>query len=299
MPVVFAIGCWPYAVLTMLDTRVIGSHAAIYTDAARTWLAGGNPWYTGPELAVFAGPPPMLLPFVPFIGLPLDLTRLVWVGGSAILAIWTLRRIGFPPYWLAFPPIFEVIVVGHPEVLVLWLLVLGGPSSGLAVLIKPYAGIALLAERRWTAMVVVAVALVSTVAFLPWGLFIQELPHIAKLLVVQNNGDSVFQQPVLVAIGLIALAWIGMRRGLWLAVPLLWPYAQPTYKVMTVPALSPIVALFWAIPIPGSTFVGIVVEASLSWLAVRRAIPKWLRSGLGPAIPAIPWRRATADRVLT
>lgn len=295
LPIAFAIGCWSYAVAAIVDTRSLGSHAAIYTDAAATWLAGGNPWRVGPEWAIFAGPPPMLLPFVPFINLPLDLTRLVWVGGSAMLAIWTLRRIGLPPYWLGFPPIFQVIQLGHPEMLVLWLLVLGGPASGLTVLIKPYSGVALLAERRWTAMVVVAVAFLASAAFLPWALFIQELPRIATTLAAQSNGDSVFGQPVLMVVAVVALASIGVRRGLWLAVPLLWPYAQPTYKVMTVPALSPILAFFWAIPIPGSTLVGIVVEASLSWLAARHAIPGWLRSGLGPAIP---WSRARTDRVL-
>ena len=35
----------------------------------------------------------MLLPFVPFINLPLDLTRFVWVVGSAVLAVWTFRRL--------------------------------------------------------------------------------------------------------------------------------------------------------------------------------------------------------------
>src|SRR5439155_190270 len=82
-------------------------------------------------------------------GLPLDITRLVWVGGSLALAIWTLRRIGLPGYWLAFPPLFQAIQLGHPEVLVLWLLVSGGVASGLAAVIKPYAGFALLAELFW------------------------------------------------------------------------------------------------------------------------------------------------------
>jgi hypothetical protein len=282
LPVVFAIGCWPYPQLVLADPRILGSHAAIYTDAARTWLAGGNPWYVGPELAIFAGPPPMLLPFVPFINLPLDLTRSVWVVGSLTMAVCALRRLELPPYFLAFPPVFSVIVIGHPEMLVLWLIVLGGPLSGLAVLVKPYAGVALLAERRWRAILLAAAALLVTAPFLPWAQFVQELPHIGTSLLVQNTGDPVLETPLLVPLAIVALAWIGVRRGLWLAVPLLWPYAQPTYKVMTVPALSPVIALFWAIPLPGVTLVGVVAEAGLSWIAVRYALPSWLRSGLGP-----------------
>jgi hypothetical protein len=277
----FAFGCWPHSVAAIIAPQSIGSHAAIYTDAARTWLAGGNPWTVGPELAVFAGPPPMLLPFVPFINLPVDLTRLVWVGGTLILAIWTLRRLGMPPYWLAFPPLFEVIELGHPEVLILWLLVLGGPVSGLAAMVKPYSGLAILAERRWTALLALAVGLVATAPLLPWFEFIRELPRIAELVVIQNNGDSVFGQPVLMVVAVAALAVLGPRRGLWLATPVLWPYAQPTYKVMTVPALSPVCAFFWAIPVPGFTLVGVVAEAALLWIGRRSTLPAWLRAGLG------------------
>ncbi len=293
---VFAIGCWPYPQLVLADPRTLGSHAAIYTDAARTWLAGGNPWYVGPELAIFAGPPPMLLPFVPFINLPLDLTRSVWVVGSLAIAVWTLRRLGLPPYFLAFPPIFSVIVVGHPEMLVLWLLLLGGPASGLAVLVKPYAGVPLLAERRWRAFLVAGLAILLTAPLLPWAQFFVELPHIGTLLVVQNTGDSVLRTPILLPLALVALAWIGLRRGLWLAVPLLWPYSQPTYKVMTVPALSPVIAMFWAIPIPGSTLLGIIIEAVLGWLSATRHLPDWLRSGLGPIAG---WGRPAVARVTT
>jgi hypothetical protein len=281
-------------VLAIADTRVFGAHASIYTDAARTWLSGGNPWLVGPDAAVFAGPPPMLLPFVPFIALPLDMTRLVWVVGGLLLMAWTLRRIGLPPYFLVFPPIFQVVLVGHPETLVLWLLVLGGPASGLITLIKPYAGVALVAERRWAAIALAGAAVLVSVPLLPWALFFEELPRIASNLARQSNGDSVFGQPVLMVVVLVALASIGVRRALWLSVPLLWPSAQPTYKVMTVPALSPVLALFWAIPIPGATLLGIVVEAVLCWAAARRTLPSWLASGLGPVTP---WRSSAAARV--
>ena len=42
---------------------------------------------------------------------------------------------------------FQAIFLGHPEVLVVALLVFGGPLSGVAAVIKPYAAAPLLAEK--------------------------------------------------------------------------------------------------------------------------------------------------------
>ena len=283
LPVVFALVSGRNALDAILDFRSVGSHASIYTDAAATWLAGGDPWHVGPAAAIFAGPPPMLLPFVPFVGLPLDLTRFVWVVGSAALAIWTLRRLGLPGYWLGFPPVFGAILLGHPEVLVLWLLVLGGAISGLAAAIKPYAVLALLAERRWRAVLLAAAVVVITAAVLPWPRFINEFPEIRATIESQAYGDSVFGQPVLMLIAIIALGSLGLRRALWLATPLLWPAAQPIYKVVSVPQISPLLAVFWAIPVPGATLAGVVTEAVLIQVGRRRVMPGWLQSGIGSA----------------
>jgi len=102
LPIIFALGSADFALAGFLDPRSIGSHALIYTDAARAWLTGGNPWTVGPPGAVFAGPPTMLLPFVPFVPLPGDVTRLIWVGGSVLLAAFVLRRLNVPGWWIGF-----------------------------------------------------------------------------------------------------------------------------------------------------------------------------------------------------
>lgn len=285
LPVVFAVFSARFVLESVVDFRGVGSHAAIYTAAASAWLAGGDPWLVGPPAAVFSGPPPMLLPFVPFVGVPVDLTRIIWVVGGILLAFWTFRRLGLPGYWIAFPPLFQVIRLGHPEVLVLWLLVVGGAVSGLAAVIKPYAGAALLAERRWSAIALAATVVLVTAPFLPWPRFFSELPMILENLAAQSHGDSVFGQPVLMVIAVVALLGLGLRRGLWLAAPLLLPNAQTGYKVASVPQLSPLVAVFWAIPIPGATLAGVVTEALLLQIAKRRAIPGWLGSGIGSQLP--------------
>ena len=282
MMLTFAIFSGFHAFEALIFPPSVGSHAGNYTVAAAAWQAGEDPWLTGPPAAIFAGPPPMLLPFVPFVGLPYDLTRLIWVVGSLILAVWSLRRLRLPGYWLVFPPMFQAIMLGHPEVLVLWLLIVGGPLSGLGGLIKPYAGFALLAERRWSAIVIAGIVLVLTAPLLPWQYFISDLSKITANLGAQSHGDSVFGSPILMAVAAIALLSLGLRRGLWLAAPLLWPSAQPIYKVTTVPRLSPVLAIAWSIPIPGATLIGLVIEASLTALGRFRRLPPWLDAGIGP-----------------
>jgi hypothetical protein len=290
--VVFTWGAASWALIVLIQPTGLGSHANIYASAAAAWLAGGDPWTVGPPAAVFAGPPPMLLPYLPFVSLPVDVTRLAWFFGDLVVAAWAIRRLGLPAYWLAFPPLFSAIILGHVEVLLLGLLVLRGPLSGLAALVKPYAALPLLAERRWSALAVAAAAAVATLLILPWGRFFAEAGSITATLARQNVGDSVFGDPGLMIVAIVALASLGFRRALWLAVPLLWPYAQPLYKTMTIPMLAPVIALAWAIPIPGATLAGVVALAVLVNVARFRPLPAWLQLGIGTlALPMAHDRR--------
>jgi hypothetical protein len=281
-------------VVIVVAPGLVGSHALIYTEAARALLTGADPWQVGPPLAVFAGPPTMLLPYALFTFLPTDVTRFGWVAIDLGISIWAIRRLGLPAYWVAFPPLFEAIVLGHPEVLLLGLLVLGrdararfaAPLAGLAVLVKPYAALPLVAERRIGALIVAAVATAATLLFLPWARFVDELPAISANLARQNVGDSTYGAPLLMVVAILALVALGPRRALWLAVPVLWPYAQPIYKTMSIPVMPPLLALLWAIPIPGLTLVGLVALALLTLLERRRALPSWLLAGIRPASKA-------------
>ena len=280
------------------DPSLLGSHGVIYAEAARAWLTGSNPWTAGPAGAVFAGPPTMLLPFAPFAFLPGEVVRYAWLAGMAVLAVWTIWRFKLPRYWLAFPPILSAVVLGHPEVLVLALLALGGHRrlsghdarrariggavSGLAAIIKPYAAAALLAERRWLAFVIAAATVLATALFLPWGTFLREWTAISKAIAEQSHGDSVFGDPLLMVVGVAALLVLGPRRALWLATPVLWPSAQPLYKVVAMPGISRMLALFWAVPIPGATLTGVLVEAAVVLAGRRWTLPAWLRLGVEP-----------------
>lgn len=279
----FAIGSAHSLLFILIEPGILGSHAIIYTDAARAWLSGGDPWQVGPPSVIFAGPPPMLLPFAILAPLPVEGIRWISVIGTAALAWWTVRRLGLPMYWLIFPHIFASILLGHPEVLVLALLVAGGALSGLAAVIKPYAGFPLLAERRWRAIAIAAAVVVLTAPFLPWPRFIEQLPMITANLARQAQGDSTFGSPLLMVVAVVALARLGLRRALWLATPVLWPNAQPLYKVPSVPALSPVIAVTWAIPIPGLTLAGVVLEALALEIGRHRPLPRFLQLGIAEA----------------
>ena len=292
---VFALFSGLQALEGLILPIAVGSHAANYTAAAAAWLQGGDPWQVGPPAAIYAGPPPMLLLFVPFTQLPVDLTRPIWVGAMLVLAIWSVRRLGLPGYWVAFPPMFQAIFLGHPEVLVLALLVFGGPLSGIAAVIKPYAAAPLLAERRWSAFLVAIALVIVTAPLLPWSTFVADLPSIAANLVRQNHGDSTFGSPILIVLAVLGLASLGLRRGLWLSVPLLWPLAQPMYKTASLPALSPFLAIAWSIPVPGLTLIGLLVEAIVLRFASRRPLPSWLMHGFAPAPFRGPFGPATSS----
>ena len=278
--IAFVIGS-AWAVLpSLVYPGLIGSHAVLYTLAAQTILAGGDPWSVGPAATIFAGPPTMPLTFVGFAFAPDLLIRVSWIAIDVVVAVWAIRRLGLPFYWIAFPPLLQTIVLGHPEVLLLGLLVGGKLLSGLAILVKPYAVFPLMAERRWGALGVGVGAVLLTIPFLPWGRFFTELPAIIGTIARQNNGDSTFGDPIPLAIGVVALLSLGLRRALWLAVPVLWPFAQPNYKVMTIPALAPVLAIAWAIPIPGLTLAGVVVLAVLVTINRLRPLPEWLQRGI-------------------
>lgn len=312
LPITFALGSAQTVIFAIVAPSFVGSHAVIYTDAARFWLTGRDPWSAGPPAVIFAGPPTMLVPFLPFVDLPGDVTRAVWVIGGGLVTIWSLRRLRLPAYWIGFPPIVGAVILGHPETLILWVLVLGltadphGLLSGVAATVKPYVGFALLAERRWAAIALGIVLVTFSLPFLPWARFLAELPEISANLARQNVGDSTFGQPVLIPIALVALLSLGPRRGLWLATPLVWPFAQPIYKIMTVPQLSRVMALVWALSFPGATLLGIILEAALIGIQRHRRLPGWLAAGIGPAAEGLgpdpgwgPWlrRRASVDVV--
>ena len=185
-----------------------------------------------------------------------------------------------PAYWIAFPPIVQAIVLGHPEVLVLWLLVARrARSAGLAAAIKPYAGLPLLAERRWRALVVAGVVLSRpprpAVGPVPRGAarssprrWRRQSPRRLGVRVAGPDGRR----------GRRPCASLGLRRGLWLAAPVLWPSRAADLQDRRDPgAVAAASRIAVGDPDPGATLVGVVVEAGSS---CDRRDAGWLPTGL-------------------
>jgi hypothetical protein len=94
--------------------------------AAEHWSAGGQV-YPASAMLVTDGPnlpflyPPFLLPLiVPFSHLPHEVVWAVWVGLTALVAVWTCRRLGMPwlavPFALLWPQFFAGIFLGNVQI---------------------------------------------------------------------------------------------------------------------------------------------------------------------------------------
>jgi hypothetical protein len=263
LPFVFVLVTGFRASLFLLLPQDTGVDARLYADASRIWLDGGDPWLTRTTVdgLYFASTPPTLLLFAPFAHIDPWLTTVIWMTGLSLLAALALREMHLPAWWLAFPPLSDAIIQGNPDALVFAMLILGGGRlAWLAVFGKMYAVIPALSYGR-RAMAPIAVALALTLPILPWGQYLADLPQIVANLDVQATHSSTWGTPF-VFIAAPALLLLG-RRSLWLAVPAIWPSAQPHYGASSIPGLSPVIALFWAFPHPASLTVGLVLEVVL------------------------------------
>jgi hypothetical protein len=261
LPLVFFFVSGRWFASYLVGPGSLGFDARLYAVAARALVEGRDPWHADLFGAHFAGPPTTLIPFVPFAYAPEEVVAAAWIGGSLLLAILILRRLGLPPWWLAFPPLFFAIVTGSVEVLMVALLVAGGVTSGLAAVLKPYAVLPLLAERRWGALVVAMAACAATLLALPWGTFVGDLPYISDRLQFQSFASNAFGNIPLMLIAAAALLSMGIRRALWLATPVLWPNTQVHYAAMTLPVITPLLATCWALDFPNAMVVGVVLAA--------------------------------------
>ena len=268
LPLVFVVSSGRWFASFVAFPGSLGYDARVYSVAARAMLEGHNPWTAELNGGTIVGPPTTLIPYAPFAYLPQEVSAALWIMGSFLIGALILRRLGLPPWWLAFPPLFDPIVLGNEEVLMVGLLVLGGRFAGLAPLLKPYSVVPLVVQRRWREIGVSIVVGLATLVAVPWGTFIDSLPLIRERIVSQNFGDNAFGNPLLVAIAVVALLSLGSRPGAWFATPVLWPYAQTHYGLMTLPIMPPLLALVWSLPIPEAITVGIVV------LAVARAVAR-------------------------
>ena len=251
-----------------------GWDAVVYTQAAREWLQGGNPWASGAYAIGFAAPPPSFLPFVPFTPLPDQAVSVLWVGIALLSALYSIRRLALPVWWLLFPPVSLGIMTGSSALLVTALLLRGTAlAGGLGVLTRIYAALPLLVLGRWRSLLVAGALLLAT-APMPWGLYWDERARVGQLL--EGTSDlSAASAPWLLPPAIVGLVLLGRWRASWLIVPTLWPNTQLYYSVIALPVVGsmPLLALSIAVPVPGLIVVGILAEAVLERVRIRRARP--------------------------
>ncbi len=267
LPIVFAVSTGLQISKYIAVPEGVGFDARLYTAAAREWLAGGDPWSVTRLGIPFGAPPPTLLAYVPFTPLPDWLVVQIWVIGSFALAALAIRAIGFRWWWICFWPIVDGALVGNPDVVVLALLVIARRYiGGVAPVLKVYAMLPLIAERRWRSIAAFGLVLLITLPVLPWALWVADLPSISLALERTAATTSVSGNLFLVLIGIAALLALGWRRAGWLAVPVLWPWTQPHYLAMSTPALTPMLAMVWCIPNPPPlAILGSIIVAAIGF----------------------------------
>lgn len=267
--------------------RDIGLDARVYLAATRAWLAGGDPWAAGSDGVLFAAPPPSLLPVAPFAWMSPDAFTALVITASVVAAVFVLRRLGLPLWWLLFPPIVEAFSVASLNILVLAALLTGWAWIGAVA--KSYAAVPLLALGHFRQLAIAAAIAVVTLPFLPWATFFGH--DLGIVLSIQaGGGRSAWINPILLLpLGLVALAVIGRRKAAWWAVPVLWPATQFHYIVFALPArLSTPAAAILALPVPGAAVAAVALEGLLQ-LARRRARaanpagPRVIAEQAGPA----------------
>jgi hypothetical protein len=265
---------WTFAVLSYLDLarhdpELFGGDAAIYYRAALAFRSGTSPWDAfvvspqGHEYH-FAALPPTVLALLPFT--EINERAFIWLSifASVGAALWIVRRLGLPWWWLMFPPLLQGVYVANPQIILLALLLAGSSVLGsLAPMLKIYAFAPLIGERRYRALAIAAALMAASWLAAPqlWSEYLARAPEISDRLLIESWGGYTaigFYSNVLPAVGIVGvvmLALVDFKAAGWLAGPALVPASQLHLSTMAMPVLARgapmllIVAL--AIPIRG------------------------------------------------
>ena len=241
-----------------------GSNAILYADAAHAWLTGADPWQVVEGGIRFAAPPPTLLLFAPFAFIPSFAVAALWFIADIGALTFSIGRLRLAWWWVLFPPIMEGLLDASPEPMMLACLVATGPVvRGIAPIIKVYAIAPLLGQRRWRAVGVSALILIATGLVLPWRQFLADWPVVSDALVNGTANLSAYSVPLLLPFGLAGLAALGLKRAGWLASPCFGRTLSSTTRRCRLPAMTPLLAIGFSLPIPGAPAVAVAVQALL------------------------------------
>lgn len=259
----------------------VGIDATIYYRGVVAWLHGSNPWdaavVVGGSAYHYAGTPVTTVLMAPAGLLSEGAFTVAWLVLTWVATVWTLRRLRFPLWWLLFPPIAEALFSANPQLVVLALLVANrSVTSAVATGLKVYAFIPLVGEGRWRQISLAVAFNAATVVIAPslWLDYLRLFGSISSRLEYESQeGGSAFYFPVLLGVtaaALLILALRDRRAAGWLAVPAVWPASQFHYSTMALPVMSPLLAVFLAVPMIRLPAVVIILEVG------RRLVEPWV-----------------------
>ena len=232
-----ALATW-FVTLSLMRLTVLwsdrGADMRLYLAGTREWLAGGDPWSVHFGSFHFAAAPPSLLPVVPFALMPEPVAMALLTVLAVVASFWTLRKLGLPWWWIAWPPLVDNLWNGNPQIFLVPLLL--GPVAWLAPIVKAYAVVPLLIQWRWKTLAMTVLVGLLTLPILPWAAFFGHLSTTTDLLSEQSHGGmSAWIFPILVPFTLVALVAMGRQRASWWFVPAVWPSTQWYYSLMAMP----------------------------------------------------------------
>ncbi len=247
--------------LWIVKPQVFAIDARHYQNAASVWLAGGDPWQVRELGVLYAAPPHTLLPYAVTSLLPFQVSVALWMIAGVAAGVWTVRRLGVPLWWIAFPPLFHAIWNGNPETLVLALLVLNHPlASAGALALKLYVGVQLLFRPKQ--LIIAGLIVGAATLILPWQQYLAA--GVGEHLEGAWNG-SAFRIPLLLIPTVLALVVLYRKGGEWWSIPAVWPATQFYYVATVMPAVTGRKVLAGLVALPLPLLVPIVVIG----LAVR------------------------------
>jgi hypothetical protein len=260
----------------------LGADASLYYRASALWLSGGSPYdaihiHLGRVFHYVALPTTTVL-LAPVTVMPENIFVVVWVVVQVCAAAYVVRRLKLAWWWFAFPPLVHGVVAGNPSPVLLALLIAAHPiAKAVAVLLKVYAVVPLLGERRWKSILVAGGLGLLTILIAPalWIEFIQGSGgRTDRLLIESTGGFSAFGNPLLMVGAVLALLLIA-RRDLrvagWLAPIALWPGSQFHWSTLAMPVMTLPLAYLLALPAHGLPPVAVMVYAVLAEVREYRA----------------------------
>lgn len=261
-----------YVALTVPFWGGLGGDALIYYRAAAAWVAGGNPW-TASVTAIgggttfhFYGLPPTVVLLAPFTVIPEAWVPALGIAIEATAALYVVRKLQLPMWWLVFPPIVSGVLSGNPSVVLLAALLASSPViQAAAPILKVYGGLPLLGNGRWRAIGLAIAATALTVLLAPglWRQFFDgSTAREAQLMGESAGGFSAFQFGILAtgltAFALVVLAYIDRREAGWLAPIAIWPASQFHWNTLALPLRNPWLAAILACHIQGLPPVAVI-----------------------------------------